>query len=223
MKRKSPLANRSRTECHIGSQPTRRSKMINVALLALLMTVVCIILAWDRIVAGAAMIPSTANNSKSNVTTFCDLLEFTPDQLAAADIGLSNLSCAVGLRGSETLDIPQCLRLLDSWAERVRSETARHVYRFQQNPAEFQNSVAYFKMIMLVTVLQQDFGVQYNPERATNPDFTDSRDLFIHGLLGAPHRHLPVNASVVYRDRPTAGISVVLGPEQDAPVCEVGR
>jgi Transglutaminase-like superfamily len=37
---------------------------------------------------------------------------------------------------------------------------------------------------MMVTVLQQDFGIRYNPERIRNPDFRDAGDLFIHGLLG---------------------------------------
>ena len=36
---------------------------------------------------------------------------------------------------------------------------------------------------MVVTVLQQDFGVRYAPQRIYDPDFRDSRDLFIHGTL----------------------------------------
>jgi hypothetical protein len=36
---------------------------------------------------------------------------------------------------------------------------------------------------MMITVLQQDFGVRYNPARIFDPDFRDSRDLFIHGIL----------------------------------------
>jgi hypothetical protein len=48
-------------------------------------------------------------------------------------------------------------------------------------------------MMMLVTVLQQDLGIHYNPERMQMPleplepetkFFADSRDIFIHGLLG---------------------------------------
>ncbi len=34
---------------------------------------------------------------------------------------------------------------------------------------------------MLITVLQQDFEVRYNPERIYQPDFTDSRDVFCMG------------------------------------------
>jgi hypothetical protein len=48
-------------------------------------------------------------------------------------------------------------------------------------------------MMMLVTVLQQDLGIHYNPERMQMPleplesetkFFADSQDVFIHGLLG---------------------------------------
>ena len=45
----------------------------------------------------------------------------------------------------------------------------------------------------MLQVLQEDFGVRYNPKRTTdsdfqnatcmNPDFRDSRDLFIHGII----------------------------------------
>jgi hypothetical protein len=39
------------------------------------------------------------------------------------------------------------------WAARVRDETARHLPKFRQNPSEYQNSEAYFRMLALVTVL----------------------------------------------------------------------
>ncbi|MCI0348052.1 MAG: hypothetical protein L0Z53_01390, partial [Acidobacteriales bacterium] len=102
----------------------------------------------------------------------------------SGDIALANLACAQGLPGAEDLDMAQALKTLAAWCERVRHETDRHWHRFSQSRQEYNNSAAYFKMLMLVTVLQQDFGVRYNPERANDPDFTDSRDLFIHGLLG---------------------------------------
>lgn len=35
----------------------------------------------------------------------------------------------------------------------------------------------------MVMILQRDLGVRYNPDRIDGPDFTDSRDLFIHGLI----------------------------------------
>jgi hypothetical protein len=69
-----------------------------------------------------------------------------------------------------------------------------HLVRFQRTPGEFNGSEANFKMLCLVTVLQQDFGVGCGPNRAEPSDgsiepsetfFADSRDIFLHGLLGA--------------------------------------
>ncbi|MFC7339309.1 tetratricopeptide repeat protein [Haloferula chungangensis] len=66
------------------------------------------------------------------------------------------------------------------------------MHRFRSNPADYENSEPYYRMAMLVTVLQQDFGIIYNPDRVTpvgvfesnDKFFADSRDVFIHGLTG---------------------------------------
>jgi regulator of sirC expression with transglutaminase-like and TPR domain len=36
---------------------------------------------------------------------------------------------------------------------------------------------------MLLQVLQEDCGVEYNPQRIYDVDFTNSKDLFIHGMI----------------------------------------
>jgi hypothetical protein len=41
----------------------------------------------------------------------------------------------------------------------VRAETDRHFYRFRQNPAEFGQSEAFLRMLMLAVVLAEAFGV----------------------------------------------------------------
>jgi hypothetical protein len=152
-------------------------------------------------------VESTASNAKAvessfdlpkGITSFYDLMELKPEELAATDIAVKNLLCAVELPGAENCNVSDCLRTLGDWAARVKSETGRYAYKFRDNPAEFQNSMAYYKMIMLVTVLQQDFGVRYNPERAMRPDFTDSRDLFIHGLLGEKRTGTCLSMPVLY-------------------------
>ena len=71
--------------------------------------------------------------------------------------------------------------------------TSRHWYRFLDSPETYHNSPAYFRCYYMLQVLQEDFGVKYNPKRATDsdfqnaacmtPDFRDSRDLFIHGII----------------------------------------
>lgn len=100
------------------------------------------------------------------------------------DLALINLVCAEGLAGSEHLDVGACLKTLGQWVNHVGDETDRNLHLFAQHPQEYKNSLAYFRMLMLVTVLQQDFGVIYNPARRT-PDwpFTDSADVFLHGML----------------------------------------
>lgn len=101
------------------------------------------------------------------------------------DLARLNLICAGDLPGSEGLDIQAELQRLDAWADRVRVETDRDIHNFFKNPAEFEHSEPYYRVLMLVTVLQQDLGVRYNPDRVHKPDFTNSKDLFIHGLLQA--------------------------------------
>ena len=53
-------------------------------------------------------------------------------------------------------------------ANRVRAETERHRYRFQKNPAEFENSDGFFRMLMMAVVLAEDFNIHYDPERKTS-------------------------------------------------------
>src|SRR5262245_27852229 len=110
------------------------------------------------------------------------------DLFAFQDIAAVNLHAATGLPGAENLDIPRYLLTIDDMARHVRFETERHYYRFLDDPADYQNSQGYFSILMLITVLEQDCGVRYNPARIRDssfqdpncfdPDFSDSRDLF---------------------------------------------
>lgn len=100
------------------------------------------------------------------------------------EIAEQNLTCATGLPGSEVVDIAAALERIDEMARHVDAEIWRNYHRFIADPAEAQNSQAKYCVLMMVTVLQQDFGVRYNPDRIRNPDFCDSGDLFVHGMLG---------------------------------------
>src|SRR5215471_2932903 len=73
-----------------------------------------------------------------------------------------NLLCAIGLRDSRALDISACLRALAVWTRLVECETDRHFYRYRQRPQEFNGSEGYFRILMMITVLQQDCGVRYD-------------------------------------------------------------
>jgi len=123
-------------------------------------------------------------------------------QLTSLDIARMNLLCAEGLPGAEGLDVDGCLEALDRWAAHAKSETERHLYKFHANPAEFENSEGYFRMLMMSVVAYEDFGIRYNPEKISspidlNPDdqfFRDSRDVLLHGLLG--HRRMGTCSSM---------------------------
>lgn len=124
------------------------------------------------------------------------------DELFVGEIADRNLACAAGLPGSESLDVIAALERIDRMAERVGAEIHRNYHRFVANPAEGQNSQAKYCVLMMVTVLQQDFGVRYNPERIRNPDFRDSADLFVHGMLngiGGTCASMPVLYTAVGR------------------------
>ena len=51
---------------------------------------------------------------------------------------------------------------------------------------------------MLVTVLQQDFGVHYNLDRMRDIDFTRSKDLFIHGMIDDSNGGTCVSMPIIY-------------------------
>ncbi len=135
---------------------------------------------------------------KLKLPSFGELVMMTKEELAKQDLALLNLRAAEGLPGAEDLDVAEKLADLDRWASRVRYETDRNLHQFFEKPKEFNDSEPYFRMLMLVTVLQLDFGVHYNLERVENVDFTKSKDLFIHGLVGDANGGTCVSMPVLY-------------------------
>jgi hypothetical protein len=121
------------------------------------------------------------------------LLRSGTAQIARCDIAFMNLLCAEDLPCAEGLNPEECLTTLDQWARRIRCETERHLYRYKTNAAQFDNSEAYFRMLMMSVVLYEDFSIRYNPDRIAVPAadctddrfFADSRDIFLHGLCGS--------------------------------------
>ena len=161
----------------------------------------------------AAANSATNGPSFQQPKTLAELLALPPGHLEKVDIARMNLLCAEGLRGSEDLDIQQCLKMLDVLAEHVRTETERNRHHFVENPERFKNSEGRFRMMYLATVLQQDFGVQYSPERkdafvtengktvrkqSDDVFFADSKDIFIHGLLTGKHYGTCASMPVLY-------------------------
>lgn len=112
------------------------------------------------------------------------LTHLSDDALGGQDLAAVNLACAVDLPGTEALDATSCLRVLDAWADQVRLETARCSDQFRSAPAAFENSWAYFRVLVMTTVLQQDFGVRYDPALVDRDDFFSKPEyLFIHGVV----------------------------------------
>lgn len=124
-----------------------------------------------------------------------DLALMSAAELEQQEIALLNLRCVDGL---QDVDIEKCLATLDRWVETVKRDTDRHLYRFQQDPGEYENSEGYYRMMMLITVLQQDFKVHYNPDRIRSVDFQNPKDLFIHGILVSDNGGTCVSMPVVY-------------------------
>ena len=173
------------------ARPGKSRKQLGVAL-GLALAVVLLTTAWlvpNRWDSGRKESGSPASERSLSVKaarkagSLTELLAMQPEGLGDVDIAEMNLLCATGLPGAEGLEIDKCLARLDEWARHVESETNRHLYRFRQAPENYRNSEGYFRMLMLVTVLQQDFGIHYNTGRMRNVDFTKSKDLFIHGMI----------------------------------------
>jgi hypothetical protein len=159
-----------------------------------------------RLGANASRREPSSSASAPPVASLGSLLALPTDQLNRMDLATVNLLCARGLPGAENCDVERCLRILDAMAGRIEAETTRHQYRFRRNPAEFENSEGFFRMLMVMVVLAEDFGIRYNLERASPPSsgaaadgfFADSRDVFLHGLLGPTRQGTCSSMPVLY-------------------------
>lgn len=128
----------------------------------------------------------------------------SPADLADVDIAEMNLLCATDLPGSEKLDIQKALKIIDYWTDRIDLETRRNRHRFKEHPEEYENSEIYYSMGMLVTVLQQDLGVRYNPALTDSDNLNDEAFLsdvsnqFLTGLLSDKRMGTCASMPVLY-------------------------
>ena len=121
------------------------------------------------------------------VDSLDELLKLTPEELEKVDIAEMNLLCSTGLPGAEDLNISKILMSLDAWAASARYQTNRHLYRVNdpKYAEHYKRSENVLRAEFMVQVLQEDCGVHYNLQRVRDLDFTNSKDLFIHGLAGS--------------------------------------
>ena len=99
-----------------------------------------------------------------------------------------------GFPCAEGLDESRLLGWLDQAAQRVQVETRRHWYRLMQPRAHITASL--FLLLFPAASSEEDLGVRYNPggfvdtkfqdPKCFDPDFRDSRDLLIHGMIDGP-------------------------------------
>jgi len=156
---------------------------------------VCISANWSKFFPEATTAERVANLQElapKSPASLTDLLVLPPSEVEHCDIALMDLLCAQGLPGAERLNVTNCLLMLDAWAGHVQVETERNLHQFRDNPGDFYNSEGYFRMLLMAAVVYEDFGIRYNPARMVMPGnidpndhfFADSRDIFIHGLIG---------------------------------------
>ncbi len=142
-----------------------------------------------------------STNISITPTNLAQLLALPPDQIEKVDIARIDLLLAEGLPSSTNLDVEQCLKTLDEWADEVKIETERNYHRFVEHPEKFKNSLGYYRMAVMAAVLCQDLRVHYDPQRekelfennyftqsqsyskAEQHFFSDASDFFLQGLL----------------------------------------
>ena len=114
-----------------------------------------------------------------------ELLDLNDHALGQCDLFRMNLLCAQGLPGTDNLDIDRCEFVVEKWARSINQVTKRHLYRATdpRYAKHYHSSEGYYRMEMMTQVLQEDFGVRYNPARINEPDFKNPSDLFVHGMI----------------------------------------
>jgi hypothetical protein len=150
---------------------------------------------------------ASANRKGAELPTALGAMVGLPAKsLSASGIARMNLVCEQGLSGAGHMDVDSALSVVGQMAARVKSETERHLYRFKQNPGEFEHSEGFFRMVMMGVVLTEDFGVHYDPQRRivpaeSRPDdgfFVDPQMVFLSGLVGPGRQGTCSSLPVLY-------------------------
>jgi hypothetical protein len=111
-----------------------------------------------------------------------DLVVLSDAELGRYDVMAVNLACAADLPGLEQFDVEASLRTLDEWAEWIRQKTRRSTL-YRDNPAKYDHSESLFRVHVLTSVLQRDFGVRYNPACIPVDAPLCPVDVFLPGIL----------------------------------------
>ena len=147
-----------------------------------------------------------ALTSGAQKTSLLADLAQTTEPSVNMSIARANMLCASGMGSRTSADLESCQSVVAPWAQRVRAETQRHAYRFRQNPAAFEHSENFFKMLMLTVVLTEDFQVHYKEDLKSEPIrakaydgfFANSDDVFLTGLVGPKREGTCSSMPVLY-------------------------
>lgn len=143
------------------------------------------------------------SSSSTDIRTLAELLERSPEELENIDVGLMNLLCAKGLKGAEDMDVNACMTTLDEWAKTVGADVEKLVYKYREHPEQWNDSEPMFRMVTMCYGLKHLFNIHYNLDNMTSMDYTDSSQIFIHGVLSAKRDgscvSLPVACAAVAR------------------------
>jgi hypothetical protein len=117
-----------------------------------------------------------------------------------------NLLCASGIAPECLANLENSESLIQTWSDHINKETERHMYRFRNNPAEFERSEGFFRMLIMAVVLAEDYHIHYDPEKITAPGSTSEKDgffrdptvVFLPGLLGPERKGTCSSMPVLY-------------------------
>jgi hypothetical protein len=111
---------------------------------------------------------------------YCALCD---EELDPVDIIEKNLACAVGLPDAADIDIERCVRKANDYAAAVLAFTEPRLAIYRRKPWAYNCSEAYFRVLAMITVLQRDCGVRYNPAKIGDDVPLDTADVFVHGAI----------------------------------------
>jgi len=132
-----------------------------------------------------------------------DLTGLSDEQLGALDVAEVNLACAADLPDAPTAaQAAECIARLNHYAKCVRHFTDKKWPNFVKLPQYFDNSEGKFRIVAMLQLLRQQFGVRYDPAKIPVDVPLGTAGSFIHGALlgeGGTCASLPVVYAAVGR------------------------
>ncbi len=113
-----------------------------------------------------------------------ELLSLSDEGLQCCDVARANLLAAEGLPGADGVNIERSEQKLDAMARRVVE--CMNPAAFERRPAHWDYSFSLFRVHVLVSILQREFGLRYNPAKIPIDVPLAAEDSFIYGVLDGP-------------------------------------